>query len=203
MIRWTTCGGALGEGNACRASERRPFGAWIVAALLVAACDLPADEGETSDVDPGSYCDETTAWPAASDALEAEVVALVNDARASGGDCGGEAFGPASPLRVENSLRCAARVHSLDMSERGFFDHTNPDGESPFDRMERAGYSYSAAAENIAAGYGTASQVVEGWLGSVGHCRNILNATYEEIGVGHVSGGQDGPYWTQTFGTPW
>ena len=62
-------------------------------------------------------------------------------------------FAATGPLVMEARLRCAARVHSLDMANRGFFDHVNPDGEDPFVRMERAGYSFQAAGENIAAGH--------------------------------------------------
>ena len=92
-------------------------------------------------------------------------------------------------------------VHTI---VRGFFEHDNPDGESPFDRMERAGYSYQAAGENIAAGQQTPEQVVLGWLDSPGHCSNIMSPDYTEIGVGYYYGEQDqfGHYWTQNFGRP-
>lgn len=88
------------------------------------------------------------------------------------------------------------------MAKRDYFDHTNPDGKSPFDRMSAAGYQYRSAAENIAAGYRDAEAVVQGWMNSEGHRKNIMNCGLTEIGVGYATGGKYGTYWTQNFGTP-
>jgi uncharacterized protein YkwD len=109
-----------------------------------------------------------------------------------------------SPLRWNDTLASVARAHSADMANRGYFDHTNPDGLSPFDRMTNAGYLYSSAAENIAAGQYTPQAVVDGWMNSPGHRANILNAGLTELGVGfvNVSGSEYVRYWTQAFGTP-
>ena len=90
-----------------------------------------------------------------------------------------------------------ARAHSEDMVARDFFSHTNPDGDSPFDRLRDAGVSYSAAAENIAYGYPTAEAVLSGWLGSPGHRANIENCALTEHGVG-----LDGSHWTHVFIRP-
>lgn len=138
-------------------------------------------------------------WPEPLPSHETEVVALVNQARAAGGDCGSMgSFAPSAPLTMNASLHCAARVHSKDMADRMFFDHTNPDGQDPFDRMAEAGYgSFSTQGENIAMGTFTPADTVNGWLESDGHCANILNPAYEEIGVGVYEGGA--LYWTQTF----
>jgi uncharacterized protein YkwD len=157
-----------------------------------------------SDVPAIDYCAGVAEWPEGARAFEAEVVERVNVARSQGATCGSQAFGATGPLVMEARLRCAARVHSLDMAARGFFDHVNPDGESPFDRMERAGYSFRAAGENIAAGQTTPQEVVDGWLLSPGHCSNIMSPDFSQIGVGYVfaSDGQLPHYWTQTFGTP-
>jgi uncharacterized protein YkwD len=99
-------------------------------------------------------------------------------------------------------LRCAARVHSKDMAEEGFFSHTNNDGATPWDRIKAAGYSFSTAGENIAAGYPNPQAVVEGWLDSPGHCKNIMSPAFTEIGVGYYAGGAYDHYWTQAFATP-
>jgi uncharacterized protein YkwD len=88
------------------------------------------------------------------------------------------------------------------MAKKDYFSHTGKDGRSPFDRMTDAGYAYSAAAENIAAGQRTPADVVKGWMNSAGHKANILNCTYSEIGVGYAKGGSYGTYWTQDFGKP-
>lgn len=157
-----------------------------------------------ADVPANDYCAGVAAWPEPARAFETEVVELVNQARAQGATCGSQSFAATGPLAMEGRLRCAARVHSLDMAERGFFDHVNPDGEDPFVRMEQAGYSFQAAGENIAAGQTTPQEVVAGWLESPGHCSNIMSPDFTQIGVGYVSAPQGmlPHYWTQTFGTP-
>lgn len=144
-------------------------------------------------------------WLAAWRDREQEVLDLVNAARAQGADCGGMGqFGPAGPLALEARLHCAARKHSQDMAERSYFDHTNPDGEDPFDRMAQAGYtSFAAAGENIAAGSDDPALTVQGWLDSDGHCANMMNPQYQHLGVGFYEG--PGPltfYWTQVFAAP-
>ncbi|RGA05746.1 CAP domain-containing protein [Microbispora triticiradicis] len=121
-------------------------------------------------------------------AVENEVVRLTNVERAKAG-CG--------PLKHDARLRTAAYGHSADMSAQKYFDHTSKDGRSFADRIKAAGYSFRAAAENIAMGYPSAQAVVQGWMNSSGHRQNILNCTYTDIGVGYVASGN---YWTQDFG---
>lgn len=85
------------------------------------------------------------------------------------------------------------------MSQRNFFDHVNPDGDGPGERIEASTYEWSTWGENIAAGYRTPEAVVEGWMSSDGHCSNIMNPAFTEIGVGYEP---DGFNWTQVFGAP-
>ncbi len=144
-------------------------------------------------------------WPPALRAWEEEVVRLVNEARAKGADCDTQGkFGPTGPLAMNASLRCAARKHAQDMNNRNFFDHINPDGEDPFDRILAAGYgSYTQAGENIAGGSDTPEVTVAGWVDSDGHCANLMSPGYTEIGVGAYEGlGDYTFYWTQTFASP-
>jgi uncharacterized protein YkwD len=149
----------------------------------------------------GDHCSPTEGWDSQWVALEDEVLAIVNMHRAAGASCGGEAFGPAPALVMQANLRCAARLHSMDMHERGYFAHETPDGQSPWDRMEEAGYvDWRAVAENIAAGSPTADGVMQGWMSSTGHCRNIMNGDLTEIGIGYFPGGDFGHLWTQKFG---
>ncbi len=142
-------------------------------------------------------------WPAAWTRLEADALAEVNAARARGADCHSEGvFGPAPALRLNPILVGTARAMSQDMGDRNFFDHTNPDGLDPFQRMEAAGYNGNAMGENIAAGYSTGAEVVAGWLSSDGHCRNMLDPDFGVIGIGYASvpGSDYTEYWTQNFG---
>jgi len=102
-------------------------------------------------------------------------------------------------LTWNEKLAEVARSHSEDMVKRKFFSHTNPDGQSPFDRYKENGISYSYAAENIAAGNVTPEEAMNSWMNSDGHRANILNPDLDEIGVGLAFGGSYGYYWTQCF----
>lgn len=121
---------------------------------------------------------------------EAQVVTLTNEQRAANG-CGA--------LRVDDRLTAAARAHSTDMVEKGFFSHTSSDGSDFVARATRAGYT-GASAENIAYGYPTAQEVVTGWMNSAGHRANILNCKSVAVGVGLVVKADGTAYWTQDFG---
>ena len=70
------------------------------------------------------------------------------------------------------------------MGEAGFFEHIGPDGIEPGQRIEKQGYDWSWWGENIAWGYPTPREVVEGWMSSPGHRSNILNAKFADLGVG-------------------
>jgi uncharacterized protein YkwD len=117
------------------------------------------------------------------------VLALVNSERGKVG---------CSPLTVNAKLTKAAQDHSQDMADHRNMSHTGSDGSSPGDRITRAGYNWSAYGENVAYGYSTPESVMEAWMTSPGHKRNILDCTYKEIGIGLA---QPGHYWTQDFGT--
>jgi uncharacterized protein YkwD len=156
-----------------------------------------AGSGEVPD-EP--YCAPTETWNPDYAAREAEIVVIVNRYRAEGANCGGQEMPPAGPLSMDPNLQCAARVHTMDMAERDFFDHDNPDGDGPDDRMEAAGYDGRGWGENIAAGNSTAEETMEQWMDSPGHCRNIMNDGYTLIGVGYYPGGEYDHLWTQTFG---
>ncbi|MFH7597807.1 sigma-70 family RNA polymerase sigma factor [Streptomyces racemochromogenes] len=119
-----------------------------------------------------------------------QVISLVNSERAAAG-CG--------PLKEDAQLDRSAQGQSDDMARRGFFDHTNPDGADPGDRITAAGYRWSTYGENIAKGQQTAQDVMDSWMKSPGHRANILNCSFKDIGVG-MHPGTGGPWWTQNFG---
>ncbi|MFC8830388.1 CAP domain-containing protein [Streptomyces sp. NPDC057137] len=126
---------------------------------------------------------------AAPSTAEAEVLALVNEERAKAG---------CQPLRADKALNGLAEAFSKDMADRGFFDHTDPDGDTPWDRAEQAGVT-NLGGENIARGQADAQAVMASWMASEGHRENILNCDYKTIGIGaHFAEG--GPWWTQDFG---
>ena len=119
-------------------------------------------------------------------------MALANAERATAG-C------PA--LTVDDRLATAARAHSADMAARDYFDHTTPEGITFDMRISNAGYAWSSAAENIAMGQRDPAAVMQAWMNSDGHRRNILNCGLRQIGVGLAYAGNR-PYWTQDFATP-
>ncbi len=180
----------------------------VVCAVSSACSD--ADEGPgTAAPDTGPErvadtarvaCDGQTVTPEQAEA-ERAVLDLVNQERARGARCGGQQLAATTPLTFHTSLLCAARSHSLDMATRDYFDHDSPEGQSPFERMNEAGYDFSNAGENIALGSSTPESVMDQWMNSEGHCKNIMNPQFEDFGVGLASG-NNRTYWTQTFGRP-
>jgi len=128
---------------------------------------------------------------------KALLLQLVNAVRKKGCQCGNEWFGPAPALSWNTKLETAATAHSLDMFQHHYFSHTAPDGSSSGQRVQDAGYSWRAYGENIAAGYPSEQEAIAGWISSPGHCRNIMNKDFTEMGVGRA-----GTYWTQVFGSP-
>ncbi|MGW2630083.1 CAP domain-containing protein [Streptomyces chattanoogensis] len=136
---------------------------------------------------------ETSAAPSQSadpeSSAEAEVLSLVNQERAQAG---------CSPVTASRQLAGLARSFSDDMAERGFFDHTDPDGDTPWDRAREEGID-NLGGENIARGQANAQSVMDSWMDSPGHRANILNCEYKTLGVG-THFGPGGPWWTQDFG---
>lgn len=161
----------------------------------------------TGDVPAAAVCAPVSNWPAESTMFETEVLRLVNENRAKGWNCDTEGMKPAvGPLMMEPTLRCSARLHSKDMADQMYFSHDGNDGSDPGDRMTAAGYVGRTWGENIAKGQTTPEQVVQGWMDSDGHCANIMNGTFNLIGVGYFAGAATNMrfnselYWTQNFG---
>jgi uncharacterized protein YkwD len=138
--------------------------------------------------------------------FQAVSLALVNQYRAAGAVCGTRgSFASAPALSWNALLTQAAEGHSQDMVANNFFAHNSFDGRTFDQRITAAGYSWSRAAENIAAGQGTIAEVMAGWMASDGHCANIMNPALTEIGMVCVSGNANtsfGTYWTMDLGTP-
>lgn len=132
------------------------------------------------------------------DAVETEFLGLLNEHRAGDG---------LMPVFDERACNTAARDYSQLMGEMNWFDHTGPDGSSPWDRMCDAGYNpacgpSTAVGENIAAGNGSAAATFEQWRTSPGHNRNMLDSRYRVVGIGRaeVPGSRYRFYWTNVFG---
>jgi uncharacterized protein YkwD len=166
-------------------SLRRPFRALLIALLASAVLAACGAAGPT----PGGAQPPT---------VEVQrLLALVNEARAQPRTCGATAFAATHPLVVEPRLMAAAHGHSADMAANGFMSHTGSDGSTLAQRVDRQGYAWARLGENVAWGFGSPEAVMGAWLGSPGHCANIMRPGYAELGIGLV-----GTHWTQVFAQP-
>jgi len=129
------------------------------------------------------------------DSGESDLLSQVNSFRASRG---------LSTLVVSDSLTLAAKWMATDMSVNNYFSHTSLDGRSPTQRMADAGYpAFSTwAGEDLAAGYTSAAQVLQGWINSPAHLAVLTNPAYRAIGIGrsYAAGSTYGWYWDADFG---
>jgi uncharacterized protein YkwD len=130
-----------------------------------------------------------TTMSGAESSLGAQVLVLVNQER---GDRS------LSTLNWHGGLAQVAFEHSWDMDMRGFFDHTNPCGEEPWDRVSQAGISWTVIAENIARGQTTAMEAMTVWMNSSGHRANILDSRMTHCAIG-VYQGPTQTYWTMVL----
>jgi len=129
---------------------------------------------------------------------------MINAARGQQRQCGTQAFAATAPLAWNATLAGAAESHTRAMANQNFLDHIDRDGRTPGDRAELAGYAGQQTGENIAAGQDTPRKVVDGWLASPGHCANLMNPQYSELGAAYAVDPKSdaGIYWTAMFGAP-
>ncbi|MEB0006357.1 CAP domain-containing protein [Pseudomonas sp. MH9.2] len=128
----------------------------------------------------------------------------VNAARAKPRLCGYQRFAAARPLTWNNALGAAAQGHSRAMAYGNYFAHQDPNGDSPAARARAVGYRGRQIGENIAAGQGSPSQAMQGWLASPGHCANLMNPMFTQVGAAYATASRSdlGIYWTMLFGAP-
>src|SRR4051794_27489353 len=138
--------------------------------------------------------------------FQASLLARINQLRASGANCGSDGvFAAAAALTWNDKLTASADGHSKDMAAQNYFSHTSADGRTFVDRINATGYAWTSAGENIAAGYPTVNTVMDGWIASAGHCANLMNAGFAEVGVACVpgtAGDTYSTYWTMDLGRP-
>jgi len=141
--------------------------------------------------------------PSSNAAFEQEVLRLVNKHRKKRGR---------QPLAWNDKLAYAARYHAVDMAKDGYFDHATKDRKGKkrhkevcdlFERMDLfVGKSMFSRAENIAAGMNSPKEVVDEWMNSRTHRKNILDKEAKYLGVGFIrlEGSPYETYWVQSFG---
>ncbi len=133
---------------------------------------------------------------AAEDNFKNETLKRVNALRAEGRKCGDKSHAAAPALVWNDKLEKAAKRHSKDMANNDHFDHEGTDGSDFWQRIKDADYEPTTGGENIAWGHRSAAEAIDGWSKSPGHCRNMMNANYKEIGVAEKDG-----YWTMVLAT--
>ncbi|NUU35451.1 CAP domain-containing protein [Pseudomonas sp. C2B4] len=132
------------------------------------------------------------------------LLAQVNAARSKPRLCGRQRFAAARPLAWNASLGAAAQGHSKAMAYGNYFAHRDPDGDTAADRARAAGFRGRQIGENIAAGQGSPGKAMAGWLASPGHCANLMNPMFTQVGAGFATEARSdqGVYWTMMFGAP-
>jgi uncharacterized protein YkwD len=158
---------------------------WLI--VLVSACATPTPASPTE-------VPEAPAVGGSSD-IASTLVQLTNAERSNAGR-------PA--LRSSGRLMEAAQLHADQMARLGRLEHviSGAPYPRPEDRLAAAGYQWSAYAENIAMGQGSATAAMDSWMRSSGHRANILNANVTEIGIGFARDSAGRPYYAQVFGRP-
>lgn len=136
----------------------------------------------------------------ADDSFKQEFLDLINRTRQQGCKCGTTFMRPAPPLIWNDKLEKASFAHAKDMSKHNYFSHDSRNGRSSSDRVIATGYDYKgyksyAVGENIAFGQQSIEEVMDGWFKSEGHCRNLMNPDFKEVGVAEYN-----TYWVQDFG---
>ncbi|AHL33447.1 hypothetical protein CD58_11300 [Pseudomonas brassicacearum] len=132
------------------------------------------------------------------------LLAQVNAARARSRMCGRQRFAAARPLSWNAALGTAAQGHSRAMARGNYFAHQDPDGRSVADRAKSAGFRGRKIGENIAAGQGSPNKAMQDWLASPGHCANLMNPMFTQMGAAYANDSRSdaGVYWTMVFGAP-
>ncbi len=123
------------------------------------------------------------------------MVQSVNAIRVKGCNCGGKIMPPVQEVKWNDNLVESARIHAKQMHKFNFFSHIGVDGSDVADKMDRVGYRWQFAGENLGEGQWTFDQVMEDWLESPSHCRLLMDERMEDMGISRM-----GKYWVQHFG---
>jgi len=201
LLRRSACREVTSQDLRAVGVYRNGIDAWIVITGDYRAPSLPAAISLTA-LQPPAAVSPARYPPAA--VLASQALQLVNDVRARGTRCGQHVFAPAPPLTLSGALGGVALGHADDMAEHDYFEHQDLTGHSPADRVRAVGYREKRVGENIAYGPKSVEEVVQGWLDSPGHCENIMDPKFAEMGIAYASGrtGRHGLYWVQVLAEP-
>ena len=181
-------------------------------ALNAATCRVLGDK---SLVDFGTLERRNDLWvvfaapitlPAPGEAVQVALQALelVNRVRQSQQRCGTRVVPPAGPLRLSAKLSEAAAQHAQDMAKHHYFEHQDPTGHTPADRVRATGYAERRVGENIAYGVLSTEDAIAGWLKSPEHCENLMDPNFKEMGIAFAQeqGAPADLYWVQVLAAP-
>lgn len=165
----------------------QPSSSASVTSVPSSVVSIPTSNSNTSSSSSAAQSAQTSAGYSA---FQNEVLTLVNQQRAAN---------DLRALSANAQLMKTATLKSEDMAKLNYFDHTSPTYGTPFEMMKQFGISYRTAGENIAMGQTSPEQVMNDWMNSEGHRKNILNAAFTQIGIG-IAKNANGQYiWTQQF----
>ena len=194
------CGNACGSARSCQSGSCRcPSGrSYCTGSCVDTTTDADHCGRCGNACSGGETCEKGTCKASSKVQI---VISETNNVRSTKTDCGSQGVkSPASPVRGNKYLHKAAQAHADDMVMNGFFSHTGSDGSSFVTRVGRTNFSGTPVAENIAAGNSSARATVQQWVGSDGHCKNLMLQRATHIGVGVARGSRYGWYWVQVFG---
>ena len=176
-------------------------------AALSGAAAAGAGSGAAPSATPSSPAGAATA--AATCGLSnfaADALARINQVRAAGATCGTRgSYAPATAVTWAPLLTQSGEGHSRDLATLNYFSHTSADGRDLADRVNATGYAWNTLGENIAAGFASVNLVMDGWTASDGHCANLMNPDFTEVGMACVPGATGSvynTYWTMDLGRP-
>jgi len=196
------CGG--GGGDAGSGTDA----AAAAAAAAASSGGAPASGtggGATAASTPGSTTGTPTEPQTAEKSFNDRILDALNAARAVPRTCGTVAYPAAGPLRWQVQAEQAALVQAQYLQQNNLFTHTGAGGSSVGDRLSATGYVWQAVGENLAAGYTDFATVLQGWIASPGHCVNVMNGNYVDVGVVLVQGTSSNTYrtyWAMVSGKP-
>ncbi len=127
---------------------------------------------------------------------------LVNQARENKRWCGLKRYSSTTKLQLNRQLERTSYKHAQNMATQNYFSHVARDGSNVGDRATQAGYAWRNIGENIAAGQQSLKEVIDAWVASPSHCKNIMNPAFTEMGLSCVSSTQGNfkHYWVHVFG---
>ncbi len=165
--------------------------------LLLFVCACTKVETPAADVTPdtNTSTNNISFFPTLTGNFQTDMLGYVNALRTKGCKCDGVQMPLVPALKRNTLLENASKRHGNDMLKNNFFDHTGSDGSTLATRANDAGYVWSSLGENIAKGYTSVPSVIDGWISSSGHCKNMMSANFTELGAAHI-----GAYWVQDFG---